>query len=153
MFANDNELFYYSLYYRLICAIVIILASATVGILDVIYPVPIASLWFPLGGLLIGVYFAVTLLRSGVFSADFFENHFEVRVWRFERSFAYSDIKDVVLIKPKSSGAGMSITVKDQNQSFVVGGNPRNKQLDTDLYSWLNKKRLDRSSENIHPEK
>jgi hypothetical protein len=77
-----------------------------------------------------------------VHKAQFYEDHFRLTGRALNKTLTYSEISQVLLLEtptyflpPKQ----LHIETK-QNEQFVIFGDPRNKELNRDLYDWIKAK-------------
>jgi hypothetical protein len=81
----------------------------------------------------------------------FYENHPEISGWKFRKQYSYQDLSWLSLTKKEPSHLvnrlygthfelqTVAFAIKDEPMLFQFE-NPRNKSLETDLYSWLARK-------------
>lgn len=98
----------------------------------------------------VSLLLAATLSGAGIIRnwiqsvriARFYENQFQLDGRGLSQDFSYSDIGDVSLEKDLTfylPTPRIRIRTKESGD-FVVFGNPKNRKLQTDLYSWLRTK-------------
>jgi hypothetical protein len=77
--------------------------------------------------------------------ASFYENHFILRGGKEQREFAYTEVESASLTKLPTIRVfplldlrnQIILSIKGESSSVIIPANPENKQLKTDLYSWL----------------
>lgn len=84
----------------------------------------------------------VRLAKVQVRNADFYSEYVLVSGSAIRKSLKYSEITNVTKIKPTVFfiGSRVQFTTKDKPLTIFIQGNPRNKKLKVDLYSWLSGK-------------
>ena len=72
--------------------------------------------------------------------ALFYNQYARVIGWNFEKEMGYDDIEKVSKRKTRLGGTNLSLFVKHEEEPLVLFWNPMNKELKTDLRSWLLRK-------------
>lgn len=90
-----------------------------------------------LGTATLGCFVLYQSAFTQVRKAKFYYGHFLIKGRNFNRSFAYSDIEDVALVKGPWPNTMVSILVKDVMETLSIPKNKYSETVGTDLYSWL----------------
>jgi hypothetical protein len=143
VFHNWDPVFKFSIYFRTGVSLFLMADGLGLGIFGLSYPNPnhAWSIYILFSSVGVGLLIAYQSLSLRVWKADFYDNYFEIKGWRFKKSLSYADIDDVIVVNGPLSTVSLAIRLKGKGGEILrLFKNPWNSELGTDLQGWLNEK-------------
>ncbi len=141
---NSSTIFAYSLSPRILGSFLLVWGMLLFGILRFVLPSIINSIIL-VGLLLTLLVFAISIASfmanwtQPVRSAQFYEDGFRIVGRGLDRELKYSDIAHATLVSeltPFLPSRHINIRT-NRDDDLIIWGNPKNRKLGLDLYSWL----------------